>query len=98
MAVRKIAFPNNGGPCPDGEAPRVETGAVQFGEDWPGLFVRGDEAFHLALYVGYVKPFIKAILERQGIPALGTHDWDHLDTAMSKLSEISRIINEEVRV
>jgi hypothetical protein len=23
---------------------RVETGAVQFGDDWPGVFIRGDEA------------------------------------------------------
>lgn len=23
---------------------RVETGVVQFGEDWPGLFIRGDNA------------------------------------------------------
>lgn len=23
----------------------VESGAVQFGEDWPGLFLRGDNAF-----------------------------------------------------
>ena len=22
---------------------RIETGAVQFGDDWPGLFIRGDE-------------------------------------------------------
>ncbi len=28
---------------------RVETGAVQFGSDWPGLFIRGDDAFHLML-------------------------------------------------
>ena len=27
---------------------RVETGPVQFGNDWPGLFVRGDEALALA--------------------------------------------------
>ena len=26
---------------------RVETGAVQFGDDWPGVFIRGDEAFGL---------------------------------------------------
>jgi hypothetical protein len=26
---------------PDGE--RVETGPVQFGDDWPGLFIRGDD-------------------------------------------------------
>ena len=23
---------------------RVETGAIQFGKDWPGLFIRGDNA------------------------------------------------------
>lgn len=26
---------------------RVETGAVQFGDDWPGLFIRGDDAMEL---------------------------------------------------
>jgi hypothetical protein len=24
---------------------RVETGPIQFGEDWPGIFIRGDNAF-----------------------------------------------------
>lgn len=24
---------------------RVETGPVQFGDDWPGVFIRGDDAF-----------------------------------------------------
>jgi hypothetical protein len=28
---------------PDTEK-RIETGAVQFGEDWPGVFLRGDNA------------------------------------------------------
>jgi hypothetical protein len=28
---------------------RVETGPTQFGDDWPGLFVRGDDAFNIAL-------------------------------------------------
>lgn len=28
---------------------RVETGALQFGDDWPGLFIRGDSAAHYAL-------------------------------------------------
>ena len=27
---------------------RVETGAVQFGDDWPGVYVRGDNALHMA--------------------------------------------------
>lgn len=25
--------------------PRVETGVTQFGSDWPGVFIRGDQAF-----------------------------------------------------
>jgi len=28
---------------------RVETGAIQFGGDWPGTFVRGDDSYHLRL-------------------------------------------------
>lgn len=25
---------------------RIETGSLQFGTDWPGTFIRGDESFH----------------------------------------------------
>lgn len=28
---------------------RVETGAVQFNDDWPGLFIRGDNAAYYAM-------------------------------------------------
>ena len=28
---------------------RVETGPVQFGDDWPGVFIRGDNAMHYAM-------------------------------------------------
>jgi hypothetical protein len=31
------------------EGGRVETGPVQFGDDWPGVFVRGDNAFGYAM-------------------------------------------------
>jgi hypothetical protein len=27
---------------------RAETGPLQFGEDWPGVFIRGDEAIALS--------------------------------------------------
>jgi hypothetical protein len=33
------------------DQPRVETGPVQFGADWPGLFIRGDNAIGLALQI-----------------------------------------------
>jgi hypothetical protein len=28
---------------------RVETGPVQFGGDWPGVFVRGDNCFYYSM-------------------------------------------------
>lgn len=28
---------------------RIETGPIQFGDDWPGLFIRGDNAIGYAL-------------------------------------------------
>lgn len=34
-------------PAPEGIS-RVETGALQFGDDWPGVFIRGDNACMLA--------------------------------------------------
>ena len=27
------------------QEPRVETGTIQFGDDWQGLFIRGDNCF-----------------------------------------------------
>jgi hypothetical protein len=30
---------------------RVETGPVRFGEDWPGLFIRGDNAMNFAYHL-----------------------------------------------
>lgn len=30
-------------PQPENQ-PRIETGVVQFGDDWPGVFIRGDNA------------------------------------------------------
>lgn len=39
-------------PCPFNlreHAERVETGPVQFNDDWPGVFIRGDNAAYLAI-------------------------------------------------
>jgi len=30
---------------------RRETGPIQFGDDWPGIFIRGDEALGMAVYL-----------------------------------------------
>ena len=39
MNVKKIPYDEEG---------RVETGPVQFGDDWPGVFIRGDNANYYA--------------------------------------------------
>lgn len=32
--------------CP--EMTRVDTGPIRFGDDWPGVFIRGDESLNFA--------------------------------------------------
>ena len=34
-----------------GEVSRIETGVVQFDDDWPGVFIRGDNALYYAMLV-----------------------------------------------
>lgn len=38
----------------DGNCDRVETGSIQFGNDWPSLHIRGDNAFGLAMSIDAV--------------------------------------------
>jgi hypothetical protein len=52
--VQKIPYSNRGGPSKGGDHPRVETGAVQFGEDYPGIFIRGDGAAYLAFSINTI--------------------------------------------
>ncbi len=39
------------------QKPRVESGPVQFGNDWPGVFIRGDDAFAAIMAVCSVIEF-----------------------------------------
>jgi hypothetical protein len=43
---------------------RVPTGAVQFGEDWPGLFIRGDDAVALMLSIRQLEKHIGGAANR----------------------------------
>lgn len=60
----------------DGE--RVETGPVQFGDYWPGVFIRGDDA------AGYTLPLKQALvaLEAAGLMRL---EWACLRGLLSDL-------------
>ena len=41
---------------------RVESGVVQFGDDWPGVFIRGDHALG---YVGLLRFVMEEISEKE---------------------------------
>lgn len=42
----------------DAQTERVETGPIQFGDDWPGVFIRGDHALYFAM-------MLEGILQKQ---------------------------------
>ena len=42
------------------EEERVESGAIRFGDDWPGLWLRGDDAFGHSLNIRTVWLHLKA--------------------------------------
>lgn len=59
----------------DGIEERMETGVVQFGDDWPGLFIRGDNCIGYAaileesivdmkdgIHKRYLQEFIKLLM------------------------------------
>ena len=37
---------------------RIETGGFQIGDDWPGLFIRGDDCFQITLAIEAVEKHI----------------------------------------
>jgi hypothetical protein len=43
-----------------GEHTRVETGAVQFNSDWPGVFIRGDNAVGYAMCLEQALKILKS--------------------------------------
>lgn len=92
--VQRISHPNNGGMAPDGPAPRVETGAVQFGNDWPGLFLRGDDAFALAMHIKQLGVFLNSIPDKIKVEDGGAE----LALAYMRLRNLQEMILEDVVV
>lgn len=54
-----------------GADPRVETGAVRFGSDWPGVFIRGDNA-------AYYTEALRALLSEKDSDSLNRKVLDSL--------------------
>jgi hypothetical protein len=76
--VRQIPMPGSSGETP--------TGAIQFQNDWPGLFIRGDQAISLLSN-------IRGLEQR-----LADHPDPVVAAAMIKLRAIADIIERDVVV
>ena len=72
-------------PLPGGSA-HVPTGAVQFQGDWPGLFIRGDDAI-------FLRSAIRQLQER-----LGSTQDVAVSNALLKLRSIADVIEQQVMV
>jgi len=70
-------------PLPGGSG-RVPTGALQFQDDWPGLFIRGDDAIVLKVHIRYLK-------ER-----LGQQSEPGMISVVYHLSKIADLIERDV--
>lgn len=49
-----MVFPGQGS-----DSSRPETGVAQYGKDWPGVFLRGDDAFAFAIVVEWAAAVIE---------------------------------------
>lgn len=52
------------------QAERVETGTIQFGDDWPGVFIRGDNAFYLAVHLSGLIKYAEDEISRSAMVGL----------------------------
>ena len=76
--VTQIPYPGSSGQTP--------TGAMQFRDDWPGLFIRGQDCLRIA---GWIRHFQKRLAD----------DKDHRTRiGLQQLAEIADIIEREVIV
>lgn len=73
--------------------PRVETGPVQFGNDWPGLFIRGDDCIALKCEIEKLLKSLDVLVLNVPLGA----DEANL-RALTRLMELAKIIDKHVMV
>jgi hypothetical protein len=66
-----------------GHKHRVETGALQFGDDWPGLFIRGNDCIQYASMLR----FASRVLRENNKPIIP-----------NRLEELADIIENDVLI
>jgi hypothetical protein len=71
---------------------RVETGSVKFGNDWTGLFIRGDNAMYYAHHLNNIKRTLLAISQERQKHTPSYHPLDH--EVLNQLIELLKETNE----
>lgn len=74
---------------------RCSTGGLRIGDDWPGLFIRGDDALGIQVGIGSVLNFIKETNRNQF--EQGTIPSDVV-AGLIKLSTLFNLIKKDVLV
>lgn len=80
-------------------SPRVESGAIEFvysdgQRDWPGLFIRGDDAFDLARHIDNIGNFLNTISDKVKVEEGGAE----LALAYMRLRNLRETILDDVVV
>lgn len=68
--IQKIKADLSEIPCPFGEeahGSRVETGALQINNDWPGIFLRGDDSFAYVIYLNQAISILEKMEDRENM-------------------------------
>lgn len=73
---------------------RPETGPMQFGEDWPGIFIRGDDCFGYQMAIAEVLREFDAMLKKN--PAFISKENPH-PALVPHLRQIARTVAELLR-
>lgn len=80
-------------------SPRVESGAIEFvysdgQREWPGLFLRGDDAFDLAMHIKNLGRFLHGLSDKVKVEEGGAE----LALAYMRLRNLREMILEDVVV
>jgi hypothetical protein len=79
---------NNNDDEDDDKPTRAETGNIRFGDDWNGVFIRGDNAMYYGIQLQCVLADYKHILKQQG-KTLGPFDAIHTAEGLVNLLQSS---------
>lgn len=70
---------------------RIETGPVQFNDDWPGIFIRGDNSGYYALHLKEAIERLEQIAKEEEVGI-----WITIDVLKGLLSDLtSPIVDKE---